>query len=192
MGAFVISDLRTKPVSKRKPFNLPDKEFQFWKPIGLNGKNYSFDHLNAVKRKFQHPEREEYYVVYITISHHVFTVDLEKADDSHSFQYPYKREDPRYFCEKRYELSFNLPKILEELPSLHCYHGGYGRYCICQFDDGNGNKIYYQVVFRTWRAQKKLRLHVESAYPLPGHPGKTKKVSFWVVFFTCVVYAVQR
>ncbi|WP_087533857.1 heat-shock protein [Pseudoalteromonas sp. A601] len=163
-------------------FNLADNEYQFWKSFNFQGTEINFKHLNARKHTYTHPERDEHYNLYITISHHVFTVDSTKLSaTSEVALYPHKPEDSRAFCTKRYALSFHLPQILETLPEQFCYHGGYSRYCTCKLKDENGNDIFYQVVFRVWKERGKMRFHVESAYPLPNRPSKIKKVNFWVI-----------
>lgn len=169
-------------MSATRPFNLADNEYQYWKPFTYKGSEIHFEHLTARKHTYTHPTRNERYTLYITISHHVFTVDIEKSNDlSEPTVYPHKPQDKRAFCAIRYALSFYLPNILETLPEQFCYHGGYSRYCTCKLKDDDGNDIYYQVVFRVWKERGKMRFHVESAYPLPSRPSKTKKVNFWVI-----------
>ncbi|MCK5719835.1 MAG: hypothetical protein KAH84_07790 [Thiomargarita sp.] len=88
------------------------------------------------------------------------------------------------FDEKRYELSKHLPEIVKTLPDQFCYHGGYSRYCSCKIQKPNTyEKMYYQVVYRTWKERGKMRFHIESAYPLEGKLGKVKKVNFWVICY---------
>ena len=96
--------------------------------------------------------------------------------------YPYP-SDKRAFDITRFKLSKHLPKIIEALPEQFCYHGGYSRYCCCKIDQENGAKIYYQVVYRTWKERGKMRFHIESAYPLQKRLGKVKKVNFWIICY---------
>ncbi len=137
--------------------------------------------LKSILINIQHDKR---LTLYITISHHVFTVETKNSKDPNGPQiYPHKSEDSRAFCSNRYALSFHLPHILETLPEQFCYHGGYSRYCTCKLEDDDGNTIFYQVVFRVWKERGKMRFHVESAYPLPARPSKVKKVDFWVICY---------
>lgn len=169
-------------MSSKHIFNLMDGEFQFWKPFKYKGVMYTFEHLSATKHIYIHPIRDESYTIFITISHHVFTVQPSKSTDSDEPRiYPHKPKDKRAFCPNRYLLSFELPQILKTLPKQFCYHGGYSRYCTSKLKDGRGNSILYQVVFRVWKQRGKMRLHVESAYPLLDSPSKVKKVDFWVI-----------
>jgi hypothetical protein len=163
-------------------FNLADKEYQFWKSFTYDGVDWDFSHLSVRKHTFQHPSRNERYTVYFTISHHVFTTEIEQTPNVTDDQiYPYKTSDLRAFCKNRYQLSLHLPEILENLSTKFCYHGGFSRYCSCKLKDEKGNDILYQVVYRVWKERGKMRFHIESAYPLPEPLGKVKKVNFWVI-----------
>lgn len=185
VGAFVISGpikLLWQWMSSKRIFNLADNEYQYWHSFVYKGVQVNFNHLNARKHTYIHPSREESYTLYITISHHVFTVGTKNSKNLSGLQiYPFKQEDPRVFCPKRYALSFYLPCILETLPEQFFYHGGYSRYCTCKLEDDDGKVIFYQVVFRVWKERGKMRFHVESAYPLSARPSKVKKVDFWVI-----------
>ena len=166
------------------PFNLPDKEYQFWKSYQYNGQTLSFDHLTACKHEFTHQKRDEKYTLYFTFSHHTFT--RKKANNESPNQsefYPFPPKDLRIFDLERYKLSKHLPEIVKTMPSQFFYHGGYSRYCSCKITTDDGTEIYYQVVYRVWRKQGKMRFHVESAYPLPEKPSKVKKVDFWVICY---------
>ncbi|MEP3350961.1 MAG: hypothetical protein ABJN96_13540 [Marinomonas sp.] len=168
-------------MTKKTPFNLSDNEVQQWKSFNVGSDVYHLDHLNSCKHLFDHPERNESYLLYFTFSHHVFTRSIKDGEKLDPAQiYPYQR-DKRVFDPIRFELSKHLPKIIETLPEQFCYHGGYSRYCSCKISQGDGSVIYYQVVYRVWRARGKMRFHVESAYPLNGALGKVKKVNFWVI-----------
>lgn len=169
-------------MTQKRLFNLADNEFQYWKPFEADGKIYHLHHLSAVKQTFTHPNRNETYTLYFTFSHHTFTVKMssETCEDTQNV-YLQKPEDKRVFCPVRYQLSFHLPEIINTLPTQFCYHGGYSRYCVCKLQGDDGKDIFYQVVFRVWKARGKMRFHVESAYPLPARPSKTKKVNFWVI-----------
>lgn len=165
----------------KKPFNLPDSNYQFWKPYRQNDKEFNLDHLQACKRVFKHPDRDESYTVYFTFSHHVFTKTQSSGLGGES--YPFPPHDLRLFDERRYELSKSLPKIIENLQDCIFFHGGFGRFCTCKVKDAEGNTINYQVVYKVWKERGKLRFHVESAYPLDRSLGRIKKVNFWVICY---------
>ncbi|MGR5253649.1 heat-shock protein [Vibrio astriarenae] len=168
-------------MAKKQIFNLPDSEVQLWKPFTIDGQTFNFSHLNARKIQFTHPERDESYILFFTISHHVFTKSIGKTEKVLRNQvYPFPK-DERIFDHVRYKLSHHLPNIIETLPEQFCYHGGYSRYCSCKVKDDEDNDINYQVVYRVWKKGGKMRFHIESAYPLPSKPSRVKKVNFWVI-----------
>lgn len=176
--------------SKKLPsntfFHLADTEYQYWNSFQLDSIAYEFNHLNAFKHVYKRVKTDDEFECYITFSHHVFTTDRNKIIHTVDELYKEKKSDIRVFCKDRYQLSLMLPNIIIDLPNTYCYHGHYGKYCACEFEDSNGNLRYYQVVFKVFKSEKKLRLHIESAYPLDQHPGskgRIKKVNFWYLLF---------
>lgn len=168
-------------MAKKGFLNLPDNAVQRWKSFVYGDTAFDFSHINARKITFKHPERNESYNLFITFSHHVFTRSLKPEDSLNDpLVYPYP-SDVRIFDDLRYELSKYLPEIIDTLPTQFCYHGGHGRYCSCKITLESGVEIHYQVVYRVWKEKGKMRFHIESAYPLPGNPGRVKKVDFWVI-----------
>ncbi len=57
----------------------------------------------------------------------------------------------------------------------------YEPYLIDKVLDSNGTEVDYFVVFTVFKESKKLRLHVQSAYPVYEGIGKIKKVGFLVI-----------
>lgn len=162
-------------------FNLPDREVQQWKAFEYEDQTFDLSHLDARKIQFNHPERNEQYTLFFTISNHAFTRSIRDGEEVPKEQiYPYPK-DRRAFDEARYKLSHHLPKIIETLPEQFCYHGGHSRYCSCKLKDDDGSVINYQVVYRVWKNSGKMRFHIESAYPLYEELGRVKKVNFWVI-----------
>jgi hypothetical protein len=165
----------------KKKFNLADDEVQCWSPhTHVTGEVFSFEHLDADVITYQDSKQANIcYKFYVTYSHHCFTKDDDTAqsEQNRAIQYP-SPKDPRAFHIGRYNLSKSLPKIIRTLPEQFVYHGGYDNYCSAIFKDAQGNEIVYQIVFSVFRSQKKLRLHVESAYLLEKGLGKIKKVKF--------------
>lgn len=168
-------------MATKQLFNLPDKEVQQWKEFSRNDQTFDLSHLDARKIQFKHPEREEQYTIFFTISNHAFTRSVGEDEQVPLDEiYPYPK-DRRVFDDVRYNLSRHLPQIIETLPEQFCYHGGHSRYCSCKLKDEDGNEINYQVVYRVWKKSGKMRFHIESAYPRPDGIGRVKKVSFWVI-----------
>ena len=62
-----------------------------------------------------------------------------------------------------------------------CYLAGYSRYATIELTLDSGEVIHYMMVFKAFCEKKKLRLHVESAYPLEERPGGMKKIKFLVI-----------
>lgn len=175
---------------KNAIFNLPDNEYQYWKEFTLDNVTYDFDHLKAVKHEFKRTipkkgrakAKSERYLWYFTFSHHCFTRSLKENEVVDPKRiYPRPDTDLRVFDPVRYKLSLFLPQIVARLDREFMYHGGHGRYCSCKLQDDKGNYIFYQVVYRAWKKNGKMRFHIESAYPLPEKPGKVKKVNFWSI-----------
>ena len=168
-------------MKKQNPFNLPDNKVQRWKDCTLEGQEYNFNHLDSKKHTYVHPNRDERYEIYFTFSHHVFTRGLKPTDRADAVNlYPYDK-DRRIFDEVRFELSKNLPEIIENLPEQFCYHGGYSRYCSCKIYQEDGAEVQYKIIYRAWKKSGKMRFHIESAYPLDERLGKVKKVDFWTI-----------
>jgi hypothetical protein len=59
-------------------------------------------------------------------------------------------------------------------------HAGYGSFATVKVLDRSGNEIDYFVPFVVFK-EKKLRLHVQSAYPLERKLGNVKKVGFLAI-----------
>lgn len=176
-----LANGKTSSMATRRLFNLPDNEVQQWSNFEMNDKAFDLSHLDARKITFQHPSRQEHYVLHFTFSNHCFTRGIRDDETpSEDEIYPYPK-DRRIFDEKRYQLSYHLPQIVETLPEQFCYHGGHSRYCSCKITDSDGTEISYQVVYRVWKERGKMRFHVESAYPLYERLGRVKKVDFWVI-----------
>jgi hypothetical protein len=94
-------------MAKQKLFNLPDNEVQQWKTFNIDSVEYDFNHLNACKHIFQHPERNETYTLFFTFSHHVFTRGIKEKENIEPTQiYPYP-SDKRVLDSTRYKLSTN-------------------------------------------------------------------------------------
>lgn len=116
---------------------------------------------------------------YVTYSHHCFAKTVEEVNDCMSWLYP-THKDLRHFNESRYKMSFRLPKIIQSLPTSNTYHGRAGSFAVCEITDENGEKIFYQVVFKVYRAAKKYRIHVMSAFLIEECP-TPRKVRFSVI-----------
>jgi len=166
------------------------KEITCWKPFVLDGIKYDLSHLNAHEVEYTEKRKDNSFIKYkfiVTYSFHCFADDKQEnlsEEEKHKLMY-HAPKDSRPFDFKRYNLSFQLPKIISSLgdEGVSCFHAGYEQYATYRIDDEKGNAVIYRVVFKTFREEKKLRLHVTSAYPLTKEYGKEKKIKFLVIAY---------
>ena len=158
-----------------------------WKNFILNGDIYDLSHLNAHWVEYLDQRDEENPITYkfiVTYGLHCFTKDSDdlSSEESQLLMYSAPRES-RQFNFERYQLSKQLPSIIKSLgdkETLVC-HAGYGNFATVKILDSNGIEVDYYVVFAVFKEVKKLRLHVQSAYPKYESIGKVKKVGFFVI-----------
>jgi hypothetical protein len=163
------------------------KEVTNWRSFTLDGRIYDLSHLNAQWVEYTDTRDEERPTTYrfiVTYGLHCFTKDLEElsTEESKSLMYKAPRES-RPFNFERYELSKQLPSIINSLgnkETLVC-HAGYGKFATVKILDSNGREVNYFVPFAVFKESKKLRLHVQSAYPRYEGIGKVQKVGFFVI-----------
>jgi hypothetical protein len=168
-------------------FNTVTTEVIHWRNFTLGSETYDLDHLAAHHAEYLDDRNEKNPITYkfiVTYGLHCFTKALEGLDEaeSQSLMYHAPRES-RHFNVERYYLSKELPNIilsLSQKTTLVC-HAGYGKFASVKVLDSNGVEVDYFVVFTVFKESKKLRLHVQSAYPVYEGIGKIKKVSFLVI-----------
>jgi len=158
-----------------------------WKNFILNGDIYDLSHLNAHWVEYLDQRDEENQIKYkfiVTYGLHCFTKDSDdlSSEESQLLMYSAPRES-RQFNFERYQLSKQLPNIIKSLgdkETLVC-HAGYGNFATVKILDSNGREVDSYVVFAVFKEVKKLRLHVQSAYPKYEGIGKVKKVGFFLI-----------
>jgi hypothetical protein len=168
-------------------FNTVVGEVTNWRSFTLDEKVYDLSHLNAKKIEYLDTRESEKVVTYsfiVTYGLHCFTKDLDElsTEEFQLLMYDAPRES-RPFNLERYELSKQLPRIIESLgnkETLVC-HAGHGKFATVKILDANGSEVNYFVPFAVFRESKKLRLHVQSAYPKSEDLGKVKKVGFFAI-----------
>lgn len=158
-----------------------------WKNFEMNGNTYDLSHLNAQRVEYLDERDEKKSIEYrfiVTYGLHCFTKNLENLsrEESQLLMYSAPRES-RQFNFERYELSKQLPSIIQKLGNkeTRVCHAGYGKFAVIKALDANGSEIDYFVPFSVFKESKKLRLHVRSAYPIYEGTGKIKKVGFFVI-----------
>ncbi|NJM48701.1 MAG: heat-shock protein [Alkalinema sp. RU_4_3] len=157
-----------------------------WKNFSLDNNIYDLSHLNAHQVEYLDHRDEDNPITYrfiVTYGLHCFTKDAEilSQEQSKLLMY-YAPRECRPFHFERYELSKQLPSIIQSLgqkETLVC-HAGYGKFAVVKIVDGQGNNINYFVPFAVFKESKKLRLHVQSAYP-SNDIGRIKKVNFFAI-----------
>ena len=168
-------------------FNTVTTEVTHWRNFVLGSEIYDLAHLTAHYVEYLDDRIENKPITYkfiVTYSFHCFTEKLDDIgeEESQSLMYDAPRES-RHFNFERYYLSKELPNIILSLSQKSTFvcHAGHGKFASVKILNSNGIEIDYFVVFTVFKESKKLRLHVQSAYPKYEPMGRVKKVSFWVI-----------
>jgi hypothetical protein len=163
------------------------QEVTRWKKFSLGEIIYDLSHLDAHFVTYVDSSDKAnpiFYKFIVTYGLHCFTRDTGdiSTEDLASLMYSAPKES-RPFNFERYELSKNLPAIVNALanPETLVFHAGYGKYASVKVLDASGVQIDYFVAFAVFKESKKLRLHVHSAYPKPERIGKIQKVRMLVL-----------
>jgi hypothetical protein len=141
----------------------------YFPALTLDGKTYSFEHLNPFTFSFHSQLAKRTLSVHVTFSNHCFSKAYDI--DSHAVGEPIIGEEPRprTFCSTRYRLSLGLPAIVAGMnhPHIKVWQTAAQRnwaYSL-RIEDPEGP---YHVFFEVRRAgatkPQDLNLVVESAY----------------------------
>lgn len=152
-----------------------------WRAFEYDGEQFDLRHLDARIVEYDHSySGPDTYKSYVTYGFHCFTTSRPDEDSLGEYHSP-KESCP--FCKKRYELSKYLPDLVARLADedTRCYFAGCSRYATIELTLDSGKVIHYMMAFKAFREKKKLRLHVESAYPLEERPDRMKKIKFLVI-----------
>jgi hypothetical protein len=160
-----------------------------WKAFQLANTNYDLSHLNGHVAEYtdsRDPAKPFIYRFFVTYSFHCFTKDDQSLNASEREQLMYHApKEARPFNFERYELSKKLPDIIKSLAQPHILvrHAGNDRFVTVKILDQEGNDIDYYVFFKVFRENKKLRIHVVSAYLRTDSLGKSKKIGFFTIAY---------
>lgn len=154
----------------------------------FDGVTYDLSHLHPLCLNFIQPAKgvdlEKSYAVSVTFSLHCFT---EKHNPNLiGLNYASKKEI-RSFSFQRYQLSLQLPSIIQKLASNKCLHSGKGNFFVIQIVDNNGVKQNYEVYFEVNKSKTEkmsLDLIVQSAYIRDKNHNnvpKNKPIGFFVI-----------
>jgi len=103
----------------------------------------------------------------IEYSHHCFSQDPSKVegyDPEHLYHWVARPNDPRVFCANRWELSKQLPRLVEKLDERNCYPTRRENYFAVKRDLPSGHYVLYFRAERQRAGGADVRLFVESAY----------------------------
>ena len=167
--------------------NIIGSEVKSWWPFVFEGNTYDLSHLkynSFLAVDSRNPKNVVTYRLHVTYSFHCFAKDDGNLseDEKEKLMYHAPRES-RPFNFKRYQLSKYLPDIIESLsnPKTVVFHRGYENYATINVIDENGQGIDYLVSFSIFKENKKLRLHIRTAFPEDREKGKIKKVKFFTL-----------
>lgn len=142
-----------------------------WVPFQYDGTTYDLSHLHPRSVIFRQaaadgkPERE--YAVQVIFGLHCFTRNPKNGEPAPepALWYSDSRES-RIFDFGRYELSKQLPGVIEQLLERKCYHSGKGNFFVVELVTVDGLKAEYEIYFDASRALIKgiINLYVQSAY----------------------------
>jgi hypothetical protein len=163
-----------------------------WIAFSFEEKKYSLDHLHPKTVTYVQPAKginpPRRYRVEVIFSLHCFTRSMENETPDSALLYGDNRET-RIFDFGRYELSQNLPAIIEGLMARKCFHTGHGNFFTVSVLDGQGNKIEYEVYFTVSKSTKRrvINLYVQSAYKRDtdhrGNRPAPRPIGFSVILF---------
>lgn len=160
-----------------------------WEPFKHGGNIYELSHLHPSIIQFIQPETAgqptKTYTVEVCYSLHCFSKGVGAIQDP-QLDYSDARET-RSFDFLRYELSKQLPGIIQGLNLRKCMHTGNGNFFVVEIVLPNGIKQEYEVYFDVQRgsAADVAHLFVQSAFVRdPENANKrksTKRISLYVI-----------
>lgn len=162
-----------------------------WKPFEIDDVVYCLDHLHTQRKIFAQTAKGDkpavQYVVDVIFGLHCFTRGI-KTDEVIDDQLLYSdSRESRVFDFQRYELSKQLPAIVETLVARKCSHTGKGNFFTIELLTDDQVIIQYEIFFEVSRSTQRgvLNLFVQSAYVrddrhLSNTP-KKKPISFLVI-----------
>jgi hypothetical protein len=162
-----------------------------WQPFRYQNAAYDLSHLHPRSITYEQPAKNNKpacrYSAEVSFSLHCFTRGIkENEQPDQGLVYSDSRER-RVFDFQRYELSKQLPDIVQNLPQRKCYNTGKGNFFTVVAIGDRGQEIEYDVFFEASRSAKKgLVLVVQSAYVRDTEHGsrpKAKPIGFLVILF---------
>lgn len=141
-----------------------------WAPFNYAGQTYALDHLHPRRITFVQPATANrpmlVYAVQVIYSLHCFTRKPKDGERTDSAMHYADARETRVFDFARYELSKQLPTVIEQLIDRKCFHSGRGNFFVVELTTVAGEKAEYEIYFEASRAATKgiVNLYVQSAY----------------------------
>jgi hypothetical protein len=158
-----------------------------WEVFKYNRCEYDLSHLHPTTVVYEQPAKgvqiAKIFTVEVCYSLHCFTEGSSKIANVNPLRYSDTRET-RLFDFQRYELSKQLPNIIEGLNHRSCMHTGHGNFFIVELTLQNGVKQEYEVYFEIKIAKPNIaHLFVNSAFAPDGRRTRkqTKKISLFTI-----------
>jgi hypothetical protein len=165
-----------------------------WKPFTFGGDCYDLSHLHPRTCQYEQSaigdKPARVYTVDVIFSLHCFTRGLFDDEAVDTALLYCDRRETRVFDFQRYELSKQLPVIVESLGKRKCFHTGHDNFFSVALIDRDGNSIEYDIFFTASRASRKkavVNLYIQSAYVRDlkhgNRPRMKSAIGFCVILF---------
>lgn len=164
-----------------------------WQPFTYQGKTYNLSHVHAFDWQYTAPATDKRpectYKIAVQFSMHTFTRGVMVGEMVNpALLYRDSREE-RVFDFVRYELSRQLPDIVQQLGERICYHTHHGTFFTVEIVSPDGVAQDYEVYFKLSRSSRRgwLTLYVQSAYVRDSNyrstQPKRRKIGFQVIAY---------
>lgn len=162
-----------------------------WKAFQYDGKTYDLTHLHPRTFRYERPAEgnkpAEVYKVDTLFTSHCFTREPKKEEIYDIEQvYPDDYEN-RLFDFRRYELSKQLPEIIQSLPTGKPRHNNNRRnFFSVEIITENGVTVEYDIFFKVKKVTKgRLEMIVETAFvrdlDYDSLRPEGKPIRFWII-----------
>jgi hypothetical protein len=165
-----------------------------WNPFSFGGGTYDLSHLHPRTCQYEQAAKDDkpsrVYTVDVIFSLHCFTRSLLADEVADTALFYADNREMRLFDFQRYELSKQLPAIIETLDRRKCFHTGHDNFFSVALIDQAGNTVEYDIFFTASRSSRKkgvVTLYVQSAYVRDeahgNRPRMKSPIGFHVILF---------
>jgi hypothetical protein len=162
-----------------------------WKAFQHDGRTYDLTHLHPRTFRFERPAEEtrpaEVYKVDTIFTSHCFTRQPKKAESYDKNLLYSDGYENRLFDFRRYELSKQLPEIVQTMPARKPYHNSNRRnFFTVEVLAESGNLVEYDTFFKSRKtARGRLEMIVETAFVRDPEYNSIrpagKPIRFWII-----------